>query len=66
MDSDEEDVLSILLLILIKKRRRGRQIENKSKKRSFWVRDMYRDREKYGATRLLNKMKLSNREDYFK
>ena len=35
MDSEEEDVLSILLLILIKKHCRRRQIENKSKKRSF-------------------------------
>ena len=67
MDCEEEDLLDILLVILLRKRRRRRREKALApKKRAFWVRDIYKEREIYGATRLVNKMRISNREDYFK
>ena len=66
MDSEdsEDEMLCVLAAVIIEKKKE----EQKKRKRRHtnWVQDIYRERDKYGVSNLVTKMRISNREQYFK
>ena len=59
----DEDTEIELLLVLVLRRLREKQ----KRKRNVWVKQIYRDREKYGAFHtLIHQLRLSDRECYFR
>ena len=65
---DDEDVLIFLGYLLLKRSSRRREAERKAyKKRSLWVRQIYKQREECGIYHtLVQEMVLGDRESYFK
>ena len=60
MDSFEEEELFLLKFILVDDKR-------KKQKRRFWVREIFRQRERQGVfSNLLCELQLGDREYYFK
>lgn len=60
MDSSEEEDMVMLGFILIDE-------EKKRKKRRFWVREIFKQREKQGVfSNLLTELRLHDREFYFR
>lgn len=59
-DSENEFLeLAVLAMILRKKKRKKRG-------RRIWVQEIFQKRNELGITRLVEEMKVSNREAYFK
>ena len=64
-DSDSEDeMLCVLAAVIIKKKKQEQT--NRRRRHKTWVRDIYRERDEYGVSNLVTKMRISNREQYFK
>ena len=60
-DSEEEDILFLQLAVLFKMKKK------KERKRKKWVRELFRKREEKGAfNNLVQEMKLTDRESFFR
>jgi hypothetical protein len=59
-DSDEDLQLMAVALIALGQRKK------KKRKHRFWVKEIYKNRDTDGIQKLETKMRLSNRESYFK
>ena len=66
MDEDiNED--KVLLFLLLQRRRRKLKCRSKRRKSRFWVRDIFRQREKYGEySKPVQKLKTGDREFCFR
>ena len=58
----EDEFLCVLAAVIIQRKKTTK----KKRKHRVWVQQIYREREKYGVSYLANKMRICNREQYFK
>lgn len=65
MDSSEEEELALLTFVLIDEEHR---VERKKKRRHrFWIREIYKQRDKQGVfSHLLRELRLGDRENFFR
>ena len=62
-DSEGKEILFLQLGVLFKMKKKKRR----KKKKKKWVRELFRKREEKGAfNNLIQKMKLANRESFFR
>ena len=60
-ESEGKDILFLQLVVLFKMKKKKRR------KRKIWVRELFRKREEKGAfNNLIQKMKLADRESFFR
>ena len=61
---DEEEMLCVAAVLIIRKKRRRKLMQRK--KRSIRVKKIFQDRKFYGIHILVDEMKISSRDEYFK
>ena len=67
MELDSEDELMLLSILILKRRIKRKTMEKRKRKRSVWVKDIFKEREVYGDFhRLLIIMRIADRENFFR
>ena len=67
MELDSEDEYMLVSILILKRRIRRKVLEKKKKRRSVWVKDIFKEREIYGDYHtLLKRMRITDRENFFR
>ena len=67
MELDSEDEFMLLSILILKRRIKRKTMEKRKRKRSVWVKDIFKEREVYGDFhRLLIIMRIADRENFFR